>query len=466
MTSDTGRPSLLALLPVAAAALLGMSAASAETTATVDRPRVAQAHASGTPEALESERDRNRVTLEALANDAEASAKALAALERDLAGMKADQERLATDLAASAARRAELDDKIADGEASLTALTERQAKIKDSLGARRTVLAEVLAALQRIGRNPPPALLVTPDDALSSVRSAILLGAVVPEIRAETEALARDLEELATLRQAIFDEQQSLRQALADNAAESERLAALAIEKTALQQEGERRLQAERDRAGALAERSAELEALIASLQSEIGGLKAAADAARKAEEDRKRRIAKQLERARRLADAQLPDKNRIAPAYAFSALKGTLPRPATGETVRFFGADDGTGHGLSGEYVATQSGSAVKAPVDGWIAYAGPFRSYGQTLILDAGEDYLLVLAGMESIRVSEGQFVLAGEPLATMGARPVAGAAALALASDRPTLYIEIRKGEKAVDPREWWGDATSSGRASNDS
>ena len=41
--------------------------------------------------------------------------------------------------------------------------------------------------------NPPPALLVTPDDALSSVRSAILLGAVVPGIRGETEKLAAEL---------------------------------------------------------------------------------------------------------------------------------------------------------------------------------------------------------------------------------------------------------------------------------
>jgi hypothetical protein len=85
-------------------------------------------------------------------------------------------------------------------------LSERQESVRLSLMSRRSVLAEVLAALQRIGRDPPPALLVSPEDALSSVSSAILLGAVVPEIRAETEALAADLKELATLRQAIAAE--------------------------------------------------------------------------------------------------------------------------------------------------------------------------------------------------------------------------------------------------------------------
>jgi septal ring factor EnvC (AmiA/AmiB activator) len=85
----------------------------------------------------------------------------------------------------------------------MTGLSERQEAVRLSLISRRSVLAEVLAALQRIGRDPPPALLVSPEDALSSVSSAILLGAVVPEIRAETEALAADLKELAALRQAI-----------------------------------------------------------------------------------------------------------------------------------------------------------------------------------------------------------------------------------------------------------------------
>ena len=72
------------------------------------------------------------------------------------------------------------------------------------------MLAEVLAALQRMGRNPPPALLVSPEDALASVRSAILLGAVVPGIRGETDKLVSALKELTDLRQAIAREKDDL----------------------------------------------------------------------------------------------------------------------------------------------------------------------------------------------------------------------------------------------------------------
>ena len=414
---------------------------------------------------LLEQRDENLVELRAAANDAEAAQKALESLENDLAGLQSEQAELAGRLKETSERRAELDRRVSDGEARLTALNERQMVLRRSLIDRRAVLAEVLAGLQRIGRDPPPALLISPDDALSSVRSAILLGAVVPEIRSETEALARDLEELAQLRKSIATERTELAEALEENERESERLAALVTEKLALQEESERRLELERKRAATLEEKSGELEDVIASLEAEITRQREAALAARRAEEERQQRIAEQLERAHKLAMAKLPEKNRIAPAYAFSALKGTLYYPARGETLRYFGAADGSGHGLSGELLATDQGAVVTAPVDGWVVYAGRFRSYGQTLIIDAGEGYHLVLAGLDRISVADGQFVLAGEPVATMGPTRMAGAAALTLATDKPTLYIEFRQDGQAVDPRPWWRGTASQGRASND-
>ncbi|WP_244598100.1 murein hydrolase activator EnvC family protein [Pseudohoeflea suaedae] len=414
---------------------------------------------------LLEQRDENLTELRAAATDAEAAQKALESLESDLAGLKDEQEELESSLQKTTARRTELDRRVADGQERLTALNQRQIVLRRSLIDRRAVLAEVLAGLQRIGRDPPPALLISPDDALSSVRSAILLGAVVPEIRSETDALVRDLDELARLRKSIATERTELAAALEDNDRESERLAALVTEKLELQEESERRLELERKRAASLAERSGELESVIASLEAEITRQREAALAARRAEEERKQRIAEQLERAHKLALAKLPEKNRIAPAYAFSALKGTLYYPVRGETLRYFGAADGSGHGLSGELVATGQGSTVSAPVDGWVVFAGGFRSYGQTLIIDAGDKYHLVLAGLDRISVAEGQFVLAGEPVATMGPTRMAGAAALTLATDKPTLYIEFRKDGKAVDPRPWWRDGASQGRASND-
>jgi septal ring factor EnvC (AmiA/AmiB activator) len=101
---------------------------------------------------------------------------------------------------------------------------------------------------------------------------------------------------------------------------------------------------------------------------------------------------------------------------------------------------------------MASRAGAQVTAPCDGWVVYAGPFRSYGQLLILNAGGGYHVLLAGMERISVDLGQFVLTGEPVAVMGGGPQS-AAAVATGSSQPVLYIEFRKDGSPVDPSPWW-------------
>jgi septal ring factor EnvC (AmiA/AmiB activator) len=101
---------------------------------------------------------------------------------------------------------------------------------------------------------------------------------------------------------------------------------------------------------------------------------------------------------------------------------------------------------------VATRASAQVTAPCDGWVVYSGPFRSYGQLLILNAGGGYHVLLAGMERISVDLGQFVLTGEPVAVMGGAPLA-ASLVAVGSSQPVLYIEFRKDGTPVDPSPWW-------------
>ena len=112
----------------------------------------------------------------------------------------------------------------------------------------------------------------------------------------------------------------------------------------------------------------------------------------------------------------------------------------------------------MQGDMVATQSGAIVTAPADGSVLYAGPFRSYGQLLILNAGDGYHVVLAGMSRINVAPGQSVLAGEPVGAMGEARVASTSASGNANATPELYVEFRKDGKPVDPAPWWADRTS--------
>ena len=389
--------------------------------------------------------------LDAISKSITLSDEHVEALKKSIADLNQNTAEIRDALVESAARRKDLEAKIDAGEKSLTDLREQEAAVRVSLRARRGLLAEVLAALQRMGRNPPPALLVTPEDALSSVRSAILLGAVVPGIRHETDKLVADLAKLADTQKKISDERASLTALMTSNLEEERRMNLLVEQNEKSAALSEQQLADERAKSEELARKAASLQELITSLENQIGSVRDAALAA-KAESGQ-------------APGAMPPDKNRIAPAYAFSKLTGKLALPASGEIVRNFGDPDGTGHEALGTTLATAPGAVVTAPSDGWIVYAGPFRSYGEMVILNPGDGYHIVMSGMGRVTVRPGQFVVAGEPLAVMGEKRVASAAALALVTDRPTIYIEFRQNGKPVDSRPWWS-ALKLGKARNDS
>ena len=382
--------------------------------------------------------DQHQQELEKLRGEQRKISETEAALTREIEALGADRRKLNQDLIDTAGRIRALEGRIAATETRLVPLDERNTRLKQSLESRRAVIANVLAALQRIGRKPPPALLVSPEDALQSVRTAILLGAVVPEMRKETEALAADLTELLRVRKSITDERDQLRAQADTIENERKRMAALIGERQKQQSDREASLAAERARAIDLARQSDSLKELIAKMETEL-------DSAARAAREAARSDAKP-------GTSVLNDPGRLAPAVTFASLRGRIPLPVNGVKIRDYAAPDGSGGSEKGLSIATRAGAQVTAPADGWVVYAGPFRSYGQLLILNAGGGYHVLLAGMERISVDLGQFVLAGEPVAVMG-NGSRIAAILATGSSQPVLYIEFRKDGTPIDPGPWW-------------
>jgi len=372
------------------------------------------------------------------------------ALRDEINAIGEDRRKLNQALIDTAAGIRSVEGRVAGTEARLQQLIDSEASIRKSLDGRRAVIVEVLAALQRIGRRLPPALMVKPEDALESVRTAMLLGAVVPEMRVEAEALAGELSDLVRVRAEAATERDGLARDLMALSIEKNRMTLLVDERQKHQSEAEKKLEAERQRAAELSRQADNLKDLIGRLER---GLDSAARAARSAEE------------GRALGDTRadlsaLKDPGRLTPAIAFASAKGVLPIPVNGVKSRDFGAADGNGGTERGISIATRPGAQVTAPCDGWVVYAAPYRSYGKLLILNAGGGYHVVLAGMERISVDIGQFVLTGEPVAVMGSGPQVASAMLtgAAGSSPPMLYIEFRKDGSPVDPNPWWATPDS--------
>ena len=385
-----------------------------------------------------------------------------------------DQDRASINrvLIQTAKRAQQLEDDIFAQEQRLEEMSGLRNRLVKSLSSKRGLLAEVLGALQRMGRNPPPAILVRPEDALTSVRSSILLASVIPEIRDETAILVGELKALGEVTRNIEDEKNTLVASLDALAEDESRMAMLLQEKNARAKQSRAEQQEQARIVEDLASKARSLEELIGSIETRIEAAAKAAEAARMADEERRKAEAERLAKAREaLEKGEVPQQpklgpvpgdaatafgpaDRTTPAFALEETKGLLPRPVSGKLLYSFGESTSTS-GQSRPNIAftTRPNARVTSPADGWVVYAGPFRSYGHLVILNAGDGYRLVLTGMRSSNVATGQFVLAGEPIGQMGATRVASAASIDLSSTQPVLYVEFTKDKKSIDPLPWF-------------
>jgi septal ring factor EnvC (AmiA/AmiB activator) len=317
-------------------------------------------------------------------------------------------------------------------EQRLAVFETREAAAMRALVGQRGKLSSLLAVLQRMGSEPPPALIVRPNDATAAARSAMLLSAVVPAVQKEAAKLSDDLSELRSLRQNAAQER--LKVAAAAAALDKDRnvLSELLIHRRSLAAQKDQELKDMQTRASGLAEQAGDLRALIASLNE---------DAKRPSPSASARVITKQIASAG------------SARTMSLDGLKGMLTLPANGELTARFGAEDGDGGHLAGIRLETRPGSAVTSPCDGKIMFAGTFRGYGQMLIISANGGYHVLLAGLAKIDGVVGQTVLAGEPVGRMGAGRRPHHKSVQTGSGGERLYIVFRRSGVPVDPAPWF-------------
>ena len=381
-----------------------------------------------------------RSELARLEDEAALSQETLSRLEGEVKAIENDTLKLRAELVETGQRMREAETAILSAEARIQAMAANEEAVKASLNARRGTLIEVIATLQRMGRRPPPALLVRPDDVLEAIRTAMLLGAVLPEMRDETNALVADLNELVRVRRDLATERDGLKKQLVALVEDRERVNLLLIRRHEGQAARQAQIDEERQRAAELGRNVSNLKELIARMEKDVGSVQSAAQQAAQSEKTRT-----QL--------ATLEDPNRLVPAQPFEKTKGSLQFPVSGPILRGFGDTDPVAGEQLGVTIAALPSATVSSPCDGWVVFAGEFRSYGKLLIINAGDGYHILLAGLERIDVDLGQFVLTGEPVGVMGTGEAKVATAGSVQVGQPAIYVEFRKNNVSIDPGPWW-------------
>jgi len=367
----------------------------------------------------------SRAELDALEAERVETLKKLAALEDAESSVAGDLEDLERELISAAMESQRREDQATSAELKLVSLRSRLGSARTELVDGEDTLEELMASLAISGRHRPPALLTQPEDANQAIRAAILMGEVAPQVSEKTNSLVDEITQLRRLERQVLREQKILAAADAALALKKEEITQLTAAKRAAFEDVNADAENLRQRAESLAEKANSIRELIAALEAIAPS-------------------APRLKPRLTLAEQPRPRSTQRAtlPRPTVSQPLGVLALPASGRMIRTWG--DRMPGGAKSENVAfaTRSGAQVTAPISGTVEFSGPFRSYGQLLILSTSDGYHVLLWGMSSSYVTVGQTVKQGEPIATMADR----------ASGEPELYMEVRKGGEPMDPAKW--------------
>ncbi|MFV0515098.1 MAG: murein hydrolase activator EnvC family protein [Jhaorihella sp.] len=295
----------------------------------------------------------------------------------------------------------------------------REAQLSRRLRAREDEIAGLLGVLQTIETSPPPVLLVHPAGPLGSARSAMMLAEVTPALATQAGRLRQQLDEVRTLRLLQQNAAETLRDGLSGIQKARAELSHAVAERTDLPRR--------------FTEDPVRTAILISSVETLDGFASGLSE----------------------IAEGGVEEETRAD----ISASKGRIALPVQGVLLRRAGEADAAGIKREGFILATRPRALVTSPTAATIRYRGPLLDLGNVVILEPQADILFVLSGLSEVYGEAGQVIPAGAPVGLMGGAAPETGAILSPSGEESgsalseTLYIEVREGNRPVDPETWF-------------
>ena len=374
-----------------------------------------------------------------------------AALDSEAKRQAAELGRLRTELSAAAVAAQAHEAAITSLERDVRDLAAENELKTEALAKRKGQLGSTLAALQRMSLRPAAALIVSPGDPNDVIRSGLLLRTAVPQIEVQTKALRRQLTEIADLRREMASKREMLQVASLGLTREQDKLTDLAAAKSRAVAKTESERKSAEKRIAKLTAEAKSLEELLQRLNSNAAAVPRSKPKIGSPPKTPANKVA---------AIPRLP---------AISSARGKLTLPAQGVIVKKFGVQTGGGGKTRGVTWQTRSAAIVVAPWEGRVVFAGNFRNFGRILIIDHGEGYHSLIAGLERLDAQIDQWVLAGEPVGLAGGETADNSLKRGGRADKglvggsttqtggATLYVELRHDGQPINPLPWMAART---------
>ncbi len=335
------------------------------------------------------------------------------------------------------------EDKISRMESELKKLKENLKEATEGFLSEDENLIKTLSALQNLALKPTEALFVQPLTPVETIRSAILLREAVPYLEQNAKKIRDELENIEKQKNKVEKQVAQITAQKQILEQEHERMKTLVQKKSRIRNSLEIKTVKAKRKVEKLASQANDLRDLLNKLEKErqLKAKRQEEERKRLAEEERKRAEEKKVEQTQRADLIKYPPDIITEIGKGFVKAKGQLPMPARGPVVTTFGEEKLKGVVSKGIQIKTRNMAQVTSPFDGSVIFAGPFRGYGNLIIIDHGQGYLTLLAGLESMDVDVGQMLLAGEPVGQMPD------------SKEAKLYVELRRNNHPIDPMAWF-------------
>ncbi len=281
------------------------------------------------------------------------------------------------------------------------ALNEKSETLTKNVQKTTAQSVQMATTLQNLALRPAELMILDKNDAVNAFRGKIILNTTIPIIRALNQQTLDELGQLVQNKDDLSLKQAELKRTVANLNKQKAQMDSLMQEKTALQKKYTQESATAVKNIKQLASKARDVKDLLAKLEKQ---------------------------------------KKQASSNPSFTNSKGRLPLPVMGRVIERFDEVGKTGIHAKGITIQAYSGAMVVAPNKGVAMFSGPFKNYGQLLIIDNGNDYLTLLAGMEEINVSAGDTILKGEPLGRMK-------------YGSPNLYLELRKNGQPINPFIWF-------------
>ncbi|NCC22365.1 MAG: peptidase M23 [Alphaproteobacteria bacterium] len=334
----------------------------------------------------------------------------LAQVEKELAQTRSELVSLAADMRENEMKSQSLLKRISGMEDEAEDLAGRLKADYGSIG-------NLVLALQRLKRVPPEALLVRPGAPIDTARSAMLLQTTLPALYDRANRVKRDLRRLEEIRHGLEEDRQDLER----------EGATLAVRRKAMDSLLARR---EKLYAGTHEEHERQ-QATVRAIAAQARDLR---DLVNRLDEDRKRAETRALSQ-NAVMMAPPPRSDRAAPRAS-----GPSQLPATGIIRIGYGQKDEFGAESKGITIDGQPDGLVTSPLDGTVRFAGPFKRFGQMVIIEHEGGYHSLIAGLAKIDTVVGRKVASGEPVGLLSGHDQGGP---------PSLYFELRYNSEPVNP-----------------